>query len=73
MNWPILTRCVLTIALIVGAFTETGIFTAISLTLIFAAMEVTAWVERKKNERKESERDNAEVEKLAAFIRRFTS
>ncbi|MBI2758775.1 MAG: hypothetical protein HYX49_08865 [Chloroflexi bacterium] len=33
-------RAILTLALIYGAYTETGIFTALSLLLIFVSIEV---------------------------------
>ena len=68
MKWPVLTRLILTVALIVGVFTETGIFTALSLTLIFGAIEAMAWIERRKNAWKESEGNQTEEQKLASLI-----
>ena len=40
-------RWILTIALIYGVFTETGIFTAISMFLIFVSMELMGIMKKK--------------------------
>lgn len=40
-------RWVLTIALTYGAYTETGIFTALSLLLIFVAIEAQGWLTKR--------------------------
>ena len=37
-------RAILTLALIYGAYTETGVFTALSLLLIFVAIELNSWL-----------------------------
>ena len=37
-------RFILTLALIYGAYTETGVFTALSLLLIFVAIELNSWL-----------------------------
>lgn len=37
-------RAILTLALIYGAYTETGIFTALSLLLISVALEAQGWL-----------------------------
>jgi len=37
-------RFILTLALIYGAYTETGVFTALSLFLIFVAIELQGWL-----------------------------
>ena len=40
-------RAILTLALIYGAYTETGIFTALSLLLIFVALEAQGWLTKR--------------------------
>lgn len=40
-------RWVLTIALTYGAYTETGIFTALSLLLIFVGLEANGWLTKR--------------------------
>ena len=40
-------RAILTLALIYGAYTETGIFTALSLLLIFVALESQGWLTKR--------------------------
>lgn len=40
-------RVILTLALIYGAYTETGIFTALSLLLIYIAIESQGWITKR--------------------------
>ncbi len=40
-------RVILTLALIYGAYTETGIFTALSLFLIFSALEAQVYLTKR--------------------------
>lgn len=40
-------RAIITLALIYGAYTETGIFTALSLLLIFVALEAQGWLTKR--------------------------
>ncbi len=40
-------RFVLTLALIYGSYTETGVFTALSLLLIFVAIELQGWLTKR--------------------------
>lgn len=40
-------RFILTLALIYGAYTETGVFTALSLLLIFVAIELNGWLTKR--------------------------
>lgn len=40
-------RIILTIALIIASYRETGIFTALSLLLIFAAIEINNYIVKK--------------------------
>ena len=40
-------RAILTLALIYGAYTETGVFTALSLLLIFVAIELQGWLTKR--------------------------
>lgn len=40
-------RAILTLALVYGAYTETGIFTALSLLLIFVALEAQGWLTKR--------------------------
>ena len=43
-------RVILTLALVYGDYTETGIFTALSLFLIFSALEVQVWLTKRSRE-----------------------
>jgi len=45
-------RFILTFLLIYGAYTETGIWTALSLFLIFMSVEIQSYLIRKSNEKK---------------------
>ena len=40
-------RFILTLALIYGAYTETGVFTTLSLLLIFVAIELNGWLTKR--------------------------
>ena len=41
---PIIIRIILTLLLVYGIYTETGIWTALSLFLVFVGMEVQAYL-----------------------------
>lgn len=40
-------RFILTLALVYGAYTETGVFTALSLLLIFVSIELNGWLTKR--------------------------
>jgi len=42
-------RCILTLALLYGVYTETGIWTTLSLFLIFVGFEVASYNSTKQN------------------------
>jgi hypothetical protein len=40
-------RFILTLAFVYGAYTETGVFTALSLLVIFVAIELQGWLTKR--------------------------
>jgi len=48
MKFSTIIRCVLTTALIFGVYAETGIWTALSLFLIFIYIEVDTWLKQRR-------------------------
>ena len=51
----IVIRCILTLALLYGAYTETGIWTTLSLLLIFLNFEIVAYNTTRNNITKQEE------------------
>lgn len=47
-KWPISARIVLSVILIIGAYKETGIYTAICLFLLFTGLEMIGFLITKK-------------------------
>jgi len=47
---PSIIRYVLTMALLYGAYTETGIWTTVSLLLLFIGFEVQGQLDRRRHE-----------------------
>ena len=43
-------RFILTLALIYGTYTETGVFTALSLLFIFVSIEAQGWLTKPRKE-----------------------